>query len=136
MLPILISVSLAPVSYFFCASAAVAIVAIARPSRVVAIRRRVSRGISQNALFFRAQGIGAAASCWGVPGRYLAHDPPKCKRFGWPIGFSDRAIAEGSQKGPRDGFARGPDAAVGFGDLANRRRRPREFRRSVPRSRP
>src|SRR5437879_10474634 len=131
MLPILSSVLLAPVSYFFCASATVALVAIARPSRVVAIRRRVSRGISQNSLFFRAQGNRRCGFLWGVPGRYLAHDPPKCKRFGWPIGFSDRAIAEGSQKGPPRRCCRGPDAVAGFGDQASRRRRRKGSRRSV-----
>src|SRR5437763_11744332 len=115
MLPILISVSLAPVSYFFCASAAVALVAIARPSRVVAIRRRVSRGISHYSLFFCAQGNRRRGFLWGVPGRYLAHDLPKCKRFGWPIGFSDRAIAEGSRKGPPQRCCREPGAVVGLG---------------------
>src|SRR3982074_2226949 len=53
MFPILISVSLAPVSYFFWASAALpAAAATARLRSTVAKRRRVGLGISQNSLGF------------------------------------------------------------------------------------
>ena len=51
MLPILISVSLAPVSYFFWASAAPEVAAAtARPRNTLARRRWIGMGISKNSL--------------------------------------------------------------------------------------
>src|ERR1700688_1543122 len=69
ILPILISVSLAPGSYFFSAFAAVAVIAAAAATTAIAIRRRFPAGIGLSPgvlIFLGASQVGRAHASIGL----------------------------------------------------------------------